>query len=84
MAPWDCVTNPVECQNFGSTNEFGYPAHFDLACIFLIKNKVNGALSHFKRVLVLAPNHEYKEKIKSIFRASRSIDLSRVEVRDTV
>merc|ERR1712126_291470 len=30
MAPWDCVSNPGECEKSGNTNMYGYPAHFDL------------------------------------------------------
>ena len=30
MSPWDCVGNPGQCQGEGNTNQYGYPAHFDL------------------------------------------------------
>ena len=30
MSPWDCVSNPEECEISGNTNMYGYPAHFDL------------------------------------------------------
>jgi hypothetical protein len=30
MSPWDCVANPSKCQTLRATNDYGYPAHFDL------------------------------------------------------
>jgi hypothetical protein len=30
MSPWDCVSNPSKCAVIKSTNNYGYPAHFDL------------------------------------------------------
>jgi hypothetical protein len=30
MSPWECESNPSQCKNSRMTNDFGYPAHFDL------------------------------------------------------
>ncbi len=58
-----------------------YPAHFDLAALYMITNKFNKAHEHFKMVLLLAPNHEQAEKIRAIIKDIEKLDLDRVEVR---
>jgi hypothetical protein len=30
LSPWECNSNPSACQKSKSTNDYGYPAHFDL------------------------------------------------------
>jgi hypothetical protein len=30
MSPWDCLANPGQCNEMLNTNDYGYPAHFDL------------------------------------------------------
>ena len=30
ISPWECVSNPSKCAGMKATNNYGYPAHFDL------------------------------------------------------
>jgi len=61
-----------------------YPAHFDIASIYMVENKFNKALSHFKTVEMISPNHENIVKIRKIIGAIQRLDLSKIEVRNSV
>ncbi|MFC1809454.1 tetratricopeptide repeat protein [Candidatus Omnitrophota bacterium] len=61
-----------------------YPAHFDIACVYMITNKFNDALFHFNKVLLIAPHHQEAERIQSMIKNIQKLNLEKVELRSSV
>ena len=67
-----------------SQNHEYYPAHFDLAHMYMSANQFKKALKHFEYVKEFAPNHEDIRHIETMIHRIQSLDLTKPENIDRV